>query len=203
MPESDSDNRRIEQSTVHDVDVDKGMLPGPGTLSRGTEQRIHGYIKALDAANTYVYAVIGLFFLLGALVALGTTLWDFNIDVQQALSLAFEKQHASFARTIINVVSSLLLVLIILEILSTVIHYLKSHVVSLRPFLAIGIISATRSILVVSARLSIESSLADGHVTMVGFLQSVIELSVSAAVIVALGMTLKVLDSLRVESIEP
>jgi uncharacterized membrane protein (DUF373 family) len=79
-----------------------------------------------------------------------------------------------------------LLVLIITEVLGTVIHYLKAHVTSLRPFLFIGIISATRGILEIGAKLSV------GKVD--NFNQAMIELGVHAAVVLALGITLRLLD---------
>jgi uncharacterized membrane protein (DUF373 family) len=77
-----------------------------------------------------------------------------------------------------------------MEVLGTVIHYLKAHATSLRPFLFIGIVSATRGILSIGARLSVE------HVTGQEFTSAMIELGVSAAVILALGITLKLLGRL-------
>src|SRR5713226_1290874 len=88
---------------------------------------------------------------------------------------------------IIKLVSDLLLVLIIMEVLGTVIHYLKAHATSLRPFLFIGIVSATRGILSIGAKLSV------GEVKGGQFTNDMIELGVSAAVILALGITLKLL----------
>src|SRR5713226_6614374 len=93
---------------------------------------------------------------------------------------------------IIKLVSDLLLVLIIMEVLGTVIHYLKAHATSLRPFLFIGIVSATRGILSIGARLSVEK------VTLPSpeFTSAMVELGVNAAVILALGITLKLLGKL-------
>ncbi len=83
----------------------------------------------------------------------------------------------------------MLLVLIIMEVLGTVTHYLKSQATSLRPFLFIGIISATRSILSVGARLSVTYS----NIGSEEFLHDMVELGISAAVVLALGITLKLL----------
>lgn len=88
--------------------------------------------------------------------------------------------------------SGLLLVLIIMEMLGTVMHYLQVHTTSLRPFLFIGIVSATRSILSIGARLSVEGL----NFSSTDFTHAMIELGVSAAVIVALGITLKLLGRL-------
>ncbi len=79
--------------------------------------------------------------------------------------------------------------------LGTVIHYLKSHATSLRPFLFIGIVSATRSILSIGARLSIGSG-ESGKTITANFESAMIELGVSALVILALGVTLKLLGRL-------
>lgn len=83
--------------------------------------------------------------------------------------------------------------LIIIEMLSTVIHYLQVHATSIQPFLFIGIVSATRSILSVGARLSIEGF----NISAADFMHAMVELGVSAAVILALGITLKLLGRLE------
>src|SRR5438874_9814767 len=116
------------------------------------------------------------------------------VDVQAAVKATGQPNttpQAVVAGAIIKLVSDLLLVLIIMEVLGTVIHYLKSHETSLRPFLFIGIISATRSILSIGARLSVGAGGNEG-----GFTNAMIELGVSAAVILALGVTLKLLGKL-------
>ncbi len=77
-----------------------------------------------------------------------------------------------------------------MEVLGTVLHYLKEHATSLRPFLFIGIVSATRGILSIGARLSVE------NVQQAEFIRSMIELGINAAVILALGITLKLLGKL-------
>jgi hypothetical protein len=75
----------------------------------------------------------------------------------------------------------------------------KSHETSLRPFLFIGIISATRSILSIGARLSVATGAttsADAIAKGTEFMHAMIELGVSAAVILALGITIKLLGNL-------
>jgi uncharacterized membrane protein (DUF373 family) len=95
---------------------------------------------------------------------------------------------------IIRFFSDLLLVLIIMEVLRTVIHYLKEYTTSLRPFLFIGIVSATRGILSIGARLAIEK------MDNPEFTRAMIELGVDALVILVLGITLKLLGKLAKES---
>jgi uncharacterized membrane protein (DUF373 family) len=152
----------------------------------------------LARSDTLMYMIVGACFFLGAMFALCYGFWDFSNTILNIPHLVAISQHtvnpttasAVVANAIIKLISDLLLVLIIMEVLSTVIHYLKSHATSLRPFLFIGIISATRGILSISARLAIET------VTGNDFSQAMIELGVNAAVILALGMTLKMLGDL-------
>ncbi|MGZ3681105.1 MAG: hypothetical protein ACXWQR_21985, partial [Ktedonobacterales bacterium] len=68
-----------------------------------------------------------------------------------------------------------------------------------KPFLIIGIISATRSILAVGARLSLAPV---QQLSVTEFRVEMIELVVSAAVIVALGVTLRLIGSLADEQLE-
>ncbi len=143
----------------------------------------------LEKADSLIYAIVGVSFLIGALFALVYSFWDFSEMVTTAIN---KGNTAGIATAVIQFVSGLLLVLIIMEVLGTVVHYLKSHATSLRPFLFIGIVSATRSILSIGAKLSVgnESGLTPT------FESAMIELGVSALVILALGITLKLLGRL-------
>jgi uncharacterized membrane protein (DUF373 family) len=164
----------------------------------------HSYRHAgrlLDRADTFIYAIVGICFLLGAILALGYTFWDLSVQAFIVIpnEPALDQRPVIAAGAIIQFVSGLLLVLIIMEVLGTVIHYLKSHETSLRPFLFIGIISATRSILSIGARLSVATGAAtsaDAAAKGTEFMHAMIELGVSAAVILALGITIKLLGNL-------
>ncbi len=158
---------------------------GPRTNHHEPEDRIASISSTiLDRGDSIVYAIVGVCFFLGAFFALGYSFWDFG------LSISMTAKPADVGTAIIKLVSDLLLVLIIMEVLSTVIHYLKAHATSLRPFLFIGIVSATRGILSIGARLSVES------VSGQDFVNAMIELGINAAVILALGITLKLLGKL-------
>jgi uncharacterized membrane protein (DUF373 family) len=58
--------------------------------------------------------------------------------------------------SILLVINDVLFVLIIMELLWTVIRYLKRQEFSLKPFLAIGIISSLRRILMLEAQMSMK-----------------------------------------------
>ncbi len=148
--------------------------------------------RFLDRADNVIYFIVGVCFFLAAIVALVYTFWAFGISIIELQTFSIDQQPGQVAQAIIEFVSGLLLVLIIIELLSTVIHYLQEHVTSLQPFLFIGIISATRSILSIGARLSVEGF----NLKATDFTHAMIELGVSAAVILALGITLKLLGRL-------
>src|SRR5437588_5680023 len=153
--------------------------------------------KLLDRSDSLVYAIVGVCFFLSGLFALGYSFWQFGetiLNVSGIVAQATVAHNPTTAQevvagAIIQLISDLLLVLIIMEVLGTVVHYLKSHITSLHPFLFIGIISATRGILSIGARLSVEGT----SVPSQEFTRSMIELGVNAAVILALGITLKLL----------
>jgi uncharacterized membrane protein (DUF373 family) len=141
----------------------------------------------LDLGDSVIYAVVGACFFIGAIFALGYSFWHFADTI-----LPLSKLNPTIsASAIIQLISDLLLVLIIMEVLGTVIHYLKAHATSLRPFLFIGIVSATRGILSIGARLSVES----GELAPQEFNKAMIELGVNAAVILAIGITLKLIGA--------
>lgn len=149
--------------------------------------------KMLEHSDAIIHGIIGISFLLGALFALIYSFWDLGtIIIERTASEPIVLSLVALA--IIRFFSDLLLVLIIMEVLRTVIHYLKDYTTSLRPFLFIGIVSATRGILSIGARLAVEK------MDNPEFTRAMIELGVDALVILALGITLKLLGKLAKES---
>ena len=173
----------------HPLGVSSPLHSGDHRNQPEPEDRIANFSSNfLDRGDSLIYAIVGVCFFVGALVGLAYSFWDFSVGIAPVFTLS--AQPAAVAKAIIQLVSDLLLVLIIMEVLGTVIHYLKAHATSLRPFLFIGIVSATRGILSIGARLSV------GEVKPAEFSNAMIELGVSAAVILALGITLKLLGRL-------
>jgi uncharacterized membrane protein (DUF373 family) len=145
----------------------------------------------LENTDSIIYAVVGLCFVVGAILGLAYSFWDFG----QALTTIPDKETPPYiASTIIQLISNLLLVLIIMEVLGTITEYLKTHASSVSPFLFIGIISATRGILSIGAKLSVEKiSLPSPE-----FTSAMIELGINALAILALGITLKLLGTAKI-----
>ena len=147
----------------------------------------------LEKGDTFIYALVGICFFMAALFTLGYAFYNFfhQLVTNPALvngQLLSNTAPQNIAQAIINLVSDLLLVLIIMEVLSTVLHYLRARATSLTPFLFIGMISATRGVLAIGAKLSVTQVNGDE------FREAMIELGVNAAVILALGITLRILS---------
>jgi uncharacterized membrane protein (DUF373 family) len=164
------------------TDPDSGGLP-PSSQEPGRRWTTLS-MNLLDKGDSLIYAIVGVCFFIGSLFALVYSFWNFYL-----LIIAANFDPAKVGQAIIQFISDLLLVLIIMEVLGTVTHYLKARATSLRPFLFIGIISATRGILSIGARLSVEGS----GVPFAEFRNAMIELGVNGAVILALGITIKLL----------
>lgn len=148
----------------------------------------------LDQGAASALALVGMLLFLAALLTIGYAIYDFIYQfATPAATLPGQGQttHLSdpqrLADAIITLISDALLVLIILEVLSTVLHYLREHTVSLKPFLFIGMISAVREILAVSAQLAVFEVKGDE------FWKLMIELGVSTGIILGLGITLRLL----------
>src|SRR5579885_1900568 len=163
----------------------------------GPEQEDDGHdtiwTRTFTLLDRVIHVFVGFFFVLAALLSLAYGIGAFASGMiglaRPNLAAAF--QRGSTAPTlIIDFISDLLLTLIIMEVLGTVVQYLRSGETSLKPFIFIGIVSATRGILAVGARLSVATgSVLHGD----EFRDGMIELGGNAAVIIALGVTLYLL----------
>lgn len=137
----------------------------------------------LGILDFVVYSFVGLAFVFAAALALLFSVSDILHN------FGWTPEIKGFALDVLGFVSDLLLVLIIMEVLGTVRSYLEKGDTSVKPFLFIGIISATRGILSIGAHLSI----AVGTQTPDEFNHSMIELVVNGFIVIALGVTLKVM----------
>jgi hypothetical protein len=168
---------------------------------RAREQHEGAATWALELVDSTVYILVGVCFCVAALYSLGYSAYSFATQLIGRLQTGrgnwadqlFGSGQAG--QDIITLVSDLLLTLIIMEVLGTVVHHLRDKETTLKPFLFIGIISATRGILAVGARLSVST---DAHITD-DFIRNMIELGVNAVVIIALGAAMKLIGPLLEE----
>ncbi len=142
--------------------------------------------RILDGLDLVVYALVGLAFVAAAVLA-------FIFSISHLLyHFALVLPLNGAAQDVLDFVSDLLLVLIIMELLSTIRSYVEKGDTSVEPFLIIGIISATRGILSIGARLYLTG--AGAALTADEFRNAMIELAVNALVIIVLGVTIRILD---------
>jgi uncharacterized membrane protein (DUF373 family) len=150
---------------------------GAHRLSRRLEARV---LPLLEGADAIVYALVALVFLVAA----------FGMLVYSVASFPANLANDGFPLAIITLINDLLLVMIITEVLRTVLSYLAEKGSSLRPFLFIGAISATRRILAIGAQMSLSQE----HVEPAQFQQAMTDLSVNAAIILAIAIALFLLS---------
>jgi uncharacterized membrane protein (DUF373 family) len=195
----------VSASEERPAEPDAVVAPSPDESVLGTEPRrkrdFHPATMLLEAADSLVYILVGLCFFAAALFSLVYGLGSFIQHVLNTpnLPLGLVGDKGLGASDIISLVSDLLLTLIIMEVLGTVVHHLRDKETTLKPFLFIGIISATRGILAVGARLSVST---DAKLTE-EFYRSMIELAINAAVIIALGGAMKIIGNLLDEGATP
>jgi uncharacterized membrane protein (DUF373 family) len=153
----------------------------------------NGIVRLLNGIDLVIYFLVAAAFVLAAGLALLYSLANIIAQFPHTwLPLPLDQTDLKlFAQTILQFVSDLLLVLIIMEVLSTVKSYIEKEGTSIEPFLIIGIISATRGILSIGARLSVTGE----NVTGTPFYDDMIELAVNAFIIIALGLILRVVSN--------
>ena len=119
---------------------------------KNLEKAIVGKIRrALIFADDAVHVLVAVALLIAAVMMLMLTMTNF--------------QEVSVTSTL-QVINDVLFVLIIMELLWTIIRYLKRQEFSLKPFLAIGIISSLRRILMLEAQLSMTDQHTSGYVPL-------------------------------------
>ena len=113
-----------------------------------------------------------------------------------ALVAFVNKLREGFLEASITLINDVLLALIVLELLRTVIGFIRSRGLpsvgeALIPFLVIGGLSTARRILAVGASIGVEE--AKGTLSEIRFNHAMIELGVSGGLILAVGITLVIL----------
>jgi uncharacterized membrane protein (DUF373 family) len=110
-----------------------------GDLALGTgeaEGRARRWVRWLELLEEWGYLTAGLSFLLAGMVTFVYAWFAF-----------FAALGSGVLHAVLLLTNDLLFVLILLELFRTVINFLKSRIVTLEPFLYVGIIAGTRRIL--------------------------------------------------------
>jgi len=141
-------------------------LAGPRALSWQGLLEAKPLRQAVDAVQYGVALVL----LVVAVVVLVRTAGDFLTA------------QSNYPQSLISAIDGVLVVIIVVDVLRTVLTHFEGSGFPLQPFLIIGIISAVRDILSVSARLALQ-----GPVSGASFERLAIELGVSSGVALALA----------------
>jgi len=184
----------VQDEHVQTTEQGTAEVKGPSAHGEESPQAArlrHAITPWLNGADTLVYILVGIVFLIGALVMLGYTVVTFV----QALNGHAE---GGFPQAVITLVNDLLLVMIIMEVLRTVLSYIEEGGASLRPFLFIGAISATRRILAIGAEMSISGE-RQGQLPREDFARRMIDLGINALVILLIVVALYLLARRDVE----
>ncbi len=108
--------------------------------------RIHRhFLKILSMSDDWLQFALGFVLLVVAVILIGQTV----LALPEVLSIAHYQEG------MLTVIHDIMLVMIVLELLWTVLTYLREHSVPLEPFLFVGIISSIRKLLLISAQMSL------------------------------------------------
>jgi uncharacterized membrane protein (DUF373 family) len=138
--------------------------------------------RAFTLVEDIVYVALGVLLSITALILLGHTALTFSRDLLQA----------TLPSAVIGVLDHLLLVLIIVELLYTVQVSFREHAIAPEPFLVVGLVAATRRVLVLTAEFTVA-----GPENEASFRVAMIELGVLTAMILALVGSLMMLRGRR------
>ena len=156
------------------VSVPRGATDAPPNGVRGVVARGFTWVEDI------VYVGLGVLLAASALILLGST----------ALSFSRDLWHAALPGAIVGLLDRLLLVLMIVELLYTIQVSFREHALVPEPFLIVGLVAATRRILVLTAEFTGMQGKDE-----VAFRISMIELGVLTVMIVALVASLLMLRS--------
>jgi flagellar biogenesis protein FliO len=135
--------------------------------------------KMLGTSESVVLVLIGVALVLVAVLLLYSSMHDLSEAVQRGPA---EIEHKS-----IEILNTVLLVMMTMEIVYTVAISLESHTLNAEPFLIIGMIAGIRRMLVITATSTEQEAHADV------FHNTLVELGLLAAMVVALAVAIWIL----------
>ena len=135
--------------------------------------------KLMGTSESVVLVLIGVALVLVAVLLLYSSMYDLKEAVQQGPG---EIEHRA-----IQILNTVLLVMMTMEIVYTVAISLTSHTLNAEPFLVIGVIAGIRRMLVITAT----STELEAHPDL--FRSTLVELGLLAATVVALAIAIWIL----------
>lgn len=151
-------------------------------FGRGTRKMTEGVGEFMRAFDRIIYVGVGAAFLLA-----GISIFFYSLGM-------FFTQYLErgFMTAVVRLIHDLLLVLIIMEVMRTITNYLREHTITMEPFLYIGIIAATRSILTAGAEIGSRDT-----VDIAIFNRYLMEIGVNAIVILLIAVALFLSSKVR------
>lgn len=125
----------------------RGLMSGWRETNPITDVKTIGVMESLDG---FGYITTGFSFLIIGMVVFVHSWYVFMISV-----------GSNVVPSVLALVHDLLLVIILLELFRTIINFLKTHTITLEPFLYICVIASTRRILTTGAQIAYMEDLTD------------------------------------------
>ncbi len=122
-----------------EVDGDEGAVPKDGPPGgRGAHPSTPPIVnRALRGAETIIYCLVSLVLVVAAVVLLGSAAWDLAISADEGVASATR-----------DVLDTLLLVFILVELLSATRETMNQRKIVAEPFLLVGIIASIKEVVV-------------------------------------------------------
>lgn len=141
-------------------------------------------INNIDNLYNFVNLAIAYILLFSAI---GLTIFSIYEVIKEALL------HINTIKIVITLIHHLLLIMIILEILWTLINYIKTHKLSVEAFIIIAIISSVRKMLVLGA--SASTSTIDNSSKLISFISS--EMLIQGVIVLIMVIAIFILRKSR------
>lgn len=103
-------------------------------------------------------------------------------------AIGYYHHWSNFPENVVTAIDGVLVVIILIDILHTVFHHIRSAVIPVRPFVVIGILAGVREILSASAHLTLSR-----HLSETDYHDTLIALGVGVGVVVFLSLALLII----------
>ena len=130
-------------------------------------------------------------------IALALLLFLAAASILVVASYQFVVQFSrNFSQAVLGLIHEILMIMIALELMYTVITYLKEHSIPLEPFFVVGILSSLRKILMVGAQMTLFET--GGTIDTGRFHIYLMELGIHTAIVFVLVISLFIIQKYRI-----
>ena len=141
-------------------------------------------IGLLENLDDIVQIALAFLLFVAASAVLIVATYHFVIDITK-----------NFSDAVLNLIHEILMVMIALELMFTVLTYLKEHTIPLEPFFVVGILSSLRKILMVGAQMTLFES--TGNIDDHLFRRYLMELGIHTLIVLVLVISLLIIKKYR------